>query len=129
MCPMEIVHRPGSVHHFKMNEFIPPFPYRFPQEPSIWQRLKAGRRNLIGIWAEAAFEYDFVWMKVFAQRVFVCNTPETVQYAFNARNSVFERKSPLMRQMLRPLIGDGLFISDGETWRKRRRLVAPIIHA
>jgi cytochrome P450 len=33
-----------------------------------------------------------------------------------------------MRYALAPLIGDGLFISDGDTWRKRRRIVAPIVH-
>ena len=32
------------------------------------------------------------------------------------------------RYALEPLIGDGLFISDGETWRQRRRMVAPIVH-
>ncbi|SJZ70306.1 Cytochrome P450 [Enhydrobacter aerosaccus] len=111
-----------------MSEFIPPYPYRFPHEPSIWQRLKACRKNLIGMWAEGAFDYDFVSTQVFKQRIFVCNTPETVQYAFNTRNAAFERKSPSMRHMLQPLIDDGLFISDGEVWRKRRRIVAPIIH-
>jgi cytochrome P450 len=40
----------------------------------------------------------------------------------------FERKSPQMRHGLAPLLGDGLFISDGETWRRRRRIVAPIVH-
>src|SRR5262249_38669525 len=30
---------------------------------------------------------------------------------------------------LEPLIGDGLFISDGVTWRQRRKIVAPIVHA
>jgi len=34
-----------------------------------------------------------------------------------------------MRHALAPLLGDGLFISDGEMWRKRRRIVAPIVHA
>ena len=111
-----------------MSEFIPPYPYRFPQEPSIWQRLKACRKNLIGMWSEGAFDYDFVGTQVFKQKIFVCNTPETVQYAFNTRNGAFERKSPSMRHMLQPLIDDGLFISDGEVWRKRRRIVAPIVH-
>jgi cytochrome P450 len=34
-----------------------------------------------------------------------------------------------MRHALAPLIGDGLFISDGDTWKQRRRIVAPIVHA
>ena len=80
------------------------------------------------MWAEQAFEYNFESIKIFRQHVFVCNTPETVQYAFNTRNAAFERKSPVMRHMLKPLIYDGLFISDGEVWRRRRRVVAPIIH-
>jgi cytochrome P450 len=33
-----------------------------------------------------------------------------------------------MRHSLAPLLGDGLFISDGDTWRRRRRIVAPIVH-
>ena len=81
------------------------------------------------MWAEAAFDYDFVGTRILAQHVFVCNTPETVQYVFNTRNAVFERKSFVMRRMLGPLARDGLIISDGEIWRKRRKLVSPIIHA
>jgi cytochrome P450 len=34
-----------------------------------------------------------------------------------------------MRFALKPLLGNGLFISDGPTWRARRRVVAPMIHA
>ena len=33
-----------------------------------------------------------------------------------------------MRNVLMPLIGDGLFVSDGDVWRRRRRIVAPIVH-
>ncbi len=111
-----------------LSEFIPPFPKRLPEEPTAWQRFWLGRRNLMGAWPEAAFRYDFVAAKILAKQIFICNTPETVQYAFSTHNSNFERKSPTMRHMLQPLIGDGLFISEGETWRKRRRIVSPIIH-
>jgi cytochrome P450 len=36
-----------------------------------------------------------------------------------------ERKA---RNAARCSLGDGQFISDGETWRQRRRIVAPIVH-
>ncbi|MGH7880899.1 MAG: cytochrome P450, partial [Candidatus Binataceae bacterium] len=58
----------------------------------------------------------------------LCNSPDSVQFAFSQQNASFERKAPQMRYALEPLLGDGLFISDGETWRKRRRMVAPIVH-
>jgi len=54
--------------------------------------------------------------------------PSAVARAFIALHESFQRKSPQMRHSLEPLLGDGLFISDGETWKTRRRIVAPIIH-
>ena len=62
---------------------------------------------------------------IFMRRTFLCNSPDSVQFAFSQKNSSFERKAPQMRYALEPLLGDGLFISDGETWRKRRRIVRP----
>jgi cytochrome P450 len=61
--------------------------------------------------------------------VFVCNSPDTVAQAFIAMHESFERKTPQLRHALYPLLGDSIFISDGEIWRQRRRIVAPIVHA
>lgn len=111
-----------------MTEFVPPYPYRLPTVPSPWQRVRLGRRNLLAAFEEQAFEYDFESMKLLTRDVFLCNTPDAVQFAFSTHNDSFERKSPAQRQSLQPLLGDGLFVSDGNTWRQRRRIVAPIIH-
>ena len=70
----------------------------------------------------------FSAVPVFMRQAFLCNSPDSVQFAFSQKNVSFERKAPQMRYALEPLLGDGLFISDGETWRKRRRIVAPIVH-
>ena len=87
-----------------------------------------GRRNFLEMWEEDAFDLEFAAGRLFMRRVFLCNSPDSVQFAFSLKNASFERKSAQMRYALQPLIGDGLFISDGETWRKRRRIVAPIVH-
>ena len=67
-------------------------------------------------------------MKFFGREIFLCNTPESVQFAFSTHNDSFERKSPGQRNSLAPLSRDGLIISDGDLWRRRRRIVAPIVH-
>jgi cytochrome P450 len=110
-------------------EFIPPFPARFPVSPPEWRRLLVGRKNFLAMWEEEAFELEFSSARVFCRKTFLCNSPASVQFAFSKNNHSFERKAPQMRFALKPLLGNGLFISDGETWRARRRAVAPIIHA
>ncbi|MDO8878363.1 MAG: cytochrome P450 [Pseudolabrys sp.] len=99
-----------------------------PSPPSAWQRIKLGRKNILAVWEAEAFAYEFVSTQFFTRRAFLCNSPDAVQFAFGSHNESFERKSPAQRFSLLPLLGDGLFISDGDVWRRRRRIVNPIIH-
>jgi cytochrome P450 len=110
-------------------DFVPPFPPR-PKSPlSLLALFRTAKRNLLEIWEDKAFEYELFSARLMSRRVFVCNSPDTVRYAFVDHNEDFERKSPQMRNALQPLLGDGLFISDGAVWRERRRMIAPLIHA
>ena len=111
-----------------VSEFVPPFPARPSAPLGTIALIRRARRNFLEIWPEKAFDAQLMHSRLLAKRIFVCNSPDTVQHVFSSRNAAFERKSPQMRHALAPLLGDGLFISDGETWRRRRRLVAPVIH-
>src|SRR3954454_19820603 len=112
-----------------MDEFVPPFPERPKQPLSAFATLHLARRNFLAIWEERSFEWEVFSTRLLSRTLFVCNSPDTVVSAFVEHHDSFERKSPQMRHGLAPLLGDGLFISDGDTWRKRRRIVAPIVHA
>ena len=112
-----------------LTEFIPPYPPRFKDSPPVWKRLMTARRSLIAMWEDKDFEYEFASGRLLTRRTFLCNCPDAVRFAFSTHNDSFERKSAQQRHALAPLIGDGLLISDGATWRFRRRLVAPITHA
>jgi cytochrome P450 len=108
--------------------YVPPYPAR-PREPlPLLEALAVARRNFISIFEDRCFEYQFFSTRMLTRRIFVCNSPDTVAQAFIAMHESFERKTPQMRHALFPLVGDGLIISDGETWKRRRRIVAPIIH-
>ncbi len=112
-----------------MSQFVPPYPER-PREPlPLFAMMATIRRNFLAIFDEKCFEYQFFSTRLLNRRVFVCNSPDTVAQAFIALHESFQRKTPQMRHALSPLLGDGLFISDGDLWRQRRRIVAPIIHA
>ena len=107
---------------------MPPFPPRTASALAPWQRFKLWRKNILAGWEEGAFECEFESMRFLNCRLFLCNSPDSVQFAFSSHNDSFERKSAQFRHTLIPLVGDGLFVSDGALWRQRRRIVTPIIH-
>ena len=111
-----------------MSDFVPPYPAR-PREPMRpLAMMAAARRNFLAVFDEKCFEYQFFSTRILNRRIFVCNSPDTVAQAFIAFHESFQRKTPQMRHALAPIVGDGLIISDGETWKQRHRIVAPIIH-
>jgi cytochrome P450 len=59
--------------------------------------------------------------------MFIVNSPAGVQQVMVARADRY-RKSPSNEQALRPLLGDGLFVSEGALWHRQRRAVTPAVH-
>jgi cytochrome P450 len=118
----------STVASFGDGAFVPPFPPRLPTPPSTLKRLMIARRDFLEMWEDEAFDLEFSHSRMFLRQTFLCNSPESVQFAFSQKNASFQRKSPQMRHALAPLLGDGLFVSDGATWKTRRRIVAPIVH-
>jgi len=55
------------------------------------------------------------------------NHPDRVHDVLVKHASSFY-KTPRIKQVLGNVLGDGLLVSDGETWRQRRRLVQPAFH-
>jgi cytochrome P450 len=112
-----------------LDGFVPPFPPRHTGRLPLPELLRRARRNFLEVWSADQFAQETIATRVLAQPILVCNSPSTVQAAFIDGAAALERKSPQMRHALEPLLGDGLFISDGLVWRKRRRAVAPVTHA
>ena len=108
--------------------FTPPYPPRPVGRQSLLANIRGFRRNMIGVWQEANYSADFISTKLLRRRLFICNSPDSVREAFVENAAAFERKSPQMRHALEPLLGDGLFVSDGLVWKERRRAVAPVTH-
>lgn len=109
-----------------MTAFIPPFPKRHEKEINPFQALYYARNDLLSIWDKEAFELEFMSQKVLKQYVFVANSPDTIRYVMVENKDNYERKSPQMIRALKPLLGDGLFISDGKTWASRRKIQTPL---
>jgi cytochrome P450 len=90
--------------------------------------LKMARRNLLAIWPESTFYQTHFEHDLFRRRIFVCNSPDLVREVFVEDAANVMRKSSQQVHALKPLIGDGLFISDGDLWQQRRKVIAPLTH-
>lgn len=91
----------------------------------IAKSLLTARSNILAIWPERAYRAMTFSLRLLNQNYFLCNSPDTVRHAFLVEHENYDKKSPFMRNALEPLLGDGLFISDGELWKERRAHCAP----
>jgi len=124
----ETIRQGGHKNAGQAEEFVPPYPFRYEKLPPVWTLIGMAKRNFLSIWGIDDFQSRLRSKKIFSRELVICNRPDVVREAFQTNHEVLQRKSPQMRHALEPLLGDGLFISDTETWAKRRKVVAPIIH-
>lgn len=92
------------------------------------QLLLQARHDFLSVWRESDYTDRVSSISLFKRQLVVVNSPEAIRYVVAKRHENFERKTPQMRRALEFLLGDGLFISDGETWKQRRPLVNDIVH-
>ncbi|MES2982336.1 MAG: cytochrome P450 [Verrucomicrobiota bacterium] len=104
---------------------------------SVWKRLKSAwyilkrlrqvRGNAIAAWPKFCYKRELVTFRVLRTSLFIINHPPSIQrvMAANGKNYV---KSTMNTQALKPLLGDGLFVSEGELWTRQRRVMAPSTH-
>jgi cytochrome P450 len=59
--------------------------------------------------------------------VYQVTSPEGVQHVLQTNNHNYDKKA-ISNEPLRDLIGTGLLLSDGDFWRKQRRLMQPVFH-
>lgn len=91
---------------------------------TLWN-LPSFRKNMLSIWSDKAYQARALSFNLLNQPYFVCNSPDTVRRVFLDKHDNYDKKSPQMRHALAPLLGDGLFVSDGELWKERRKACSP----
>lgn len=80
-------------------------------------------RNLIGAWCEEDFDNLVTPYHFMGQPGLVVSDPAGVRQVLASPN--FRRPLKLGRP-LKPLAGEGLLLSEGETWKRQRKSLAPV---
>ncbi|SFE45691.1 cytochrome P450 [Roseivivax sediminis] len=89
----------------------------------IWETLTLARKNALGIVPEAALEERVISGKA-GRRWHMLMDPAAIRIVMKDRLENYP-KSVVTKQLLRPGLGDSLFISEGAHWRWQRRAASP----
>ena len=84
--------------------------------------LNLARTNMVAAWPGSYYRRELIELKFAHKRMFVLNRPEDIQYVM-VSNSGNYRKSLANRQSLKPLLGQGVFVSEGKLWERQRKLI------
>lgn len=103
---------------------IPPEPQARPDRVSLWRYVKLFRADILS--AQPARLYR-AWMAEFRTpffRSYLCNDPALIDLVLKQRPEDFP-KSGRIREGLTPLLGNSVFVTNGEVWRRQRRIIDP----
>lgn len=106
--------------------FVPPRPDVPAAAPRGREFLRRVRTNALGIWPIAAYEEDAVEHSFFGLKWKLLNSPEAIHHILVENPGNYRRTSATIR-VLRPIVGDGLLLSEGERWKHQRRTIAPAL--
>jgi cytochrome P450 len=100
------------------------FPVRPDGPLTFRQFLALVRENTLATFPPEAFDEDIIAGRLLWRRRFIINDPGAIRHVL-LDNAANYRKSELTRRLLEPGLGRGLLTSEGETWRRHRRIMAP----
>ncbi|HAR53332.1 MAG TPA: cytochrome P450, partial [Roseovarius nubinhibens] len=103
---------------------LPPKPPAREGRVSLWRYARLFRQDILS--AQPARLYR-AWMAEFRTpffRSYLCNQPDLVDLVLKGRPDDFP-KSDRIREGLTPLLGQSVFVTNGETWKRQRRIIDP----
>jgi len=96
-----------------------------PAEPlPFFKYLRTVRRNFIEALDESMYRAPIIRQRSAVSRSFIVNDPAGVRRVLR-ENAANYPKAPVEHRILGPAMGNGLILSEGETWRAHRRIMAP----
>ena len=107
-----------------MTKPFPPKPRAREGRVPIWRYARLFRQDILS--AQPARLYS-AWMAEFRTpffRSFLVNQPDLVKRVLSAPISEMP-KSARIGEGLRPLLGNSIFLTNGETWARQRRIIDP----
>jgi len=104
--------------------YQPPYPRPLPALPALCRVLWHGDGNLLELMPGGAYRFDVGDLGYSRRSTVLFNDPQLIEEILRDDGTRFP-KSDLMVNALEPLIGGSIFVTDGDVWRRQRRMIDP----
>src|SRR5262249_49325662 len=89
--------------------------------------IRRYRENQLSLLDPEWFGRNLLYTRRLLLHNFLLNKPEYIEHVL-VTNAANYSKGPIFRRLLGPIFGNGLLVSEGEFWRRQRRIAAPAFH-
>src|SRR5262249_51749072 len=83
--------------------------------------LRRVRQDQLSTLGPDLFDRNLIYNRILFLHTFLVIKPEYIERVLLTNHANYG-KSNFVRHLLGPLLGEGLFISEGEAWRRQRRI-------
>ena len=102
----------------------PPIPEPPAADLPWYRAFAAFRTNALAAWPAEAYEREIQSRRLLGRHRLLVSSAAAIRHVL-VDNHANYRRTPATVRILRPIIGNGLFLSAGEDWKHQRRTVAP----
>lgn len=102
----------------------PPKPAARPDRVSLWRYVKLFRQDILSAQPARLYRAKMAEFRTPFFRSYLLNQPDLVKTVLKDRPMDFP-KSDRIGEGLRPLLGASVFLTNGETWQRQRRIIDP----
>lgn len=103
---------------------IPPKPAARPDRVSLWRYVKLFRQDILSAQPARLYRAKMAEFRTPFFRSYLLNQPDLVKTVLKERPLDFP-KSHRIGEGLRPLLGQSVFLTNGATWQRQRRIIDP----
>ena len=103
---------------------VPPKPAARPDKVSLWRYAKLFRADILSAQPAKLYRARMAEFRTPFFRSYLINQPDLINRVLKDRPDNFP-KSTRVNEGLRPLLGNSVFVTNGETWKRQRRIIDP----
>ncbi|MEL7429044.1 MAG: cytochrome P450, partial [Pseudomonadota bacterium] len=116
-----------TIERTRPDLFEPPRPKSLSTMPALFRAMFTQDGNLIELLPREAYRIMIGNLGYSRRSIVIINDANAIRTILTNPSGIYP-KNDLMVGALAPLVGESVFVSDGDKWRRQRAMIAPAFH-